>query len=251
GEMELAGPVGREPAPAWGRARGMAGDVRAARITAEASRVAVHPGDRAAHLVGDGREASADVLDRREVRHDEVGAGANEQLGRERVVFGEAGAPGAAVDEYVDRRVGPRGRVEVEALDRCRAVREAARRAEPRAGGIAVGGVTPDDLLAVRRPDSLVVGGVELGLIEVEPDARPLRPRERPGGLRLLCERGAAERRHRAGRRGVQRVPAREANGPITGVSQSPDGAAPTGAPLRTLPTAAAPADRPTAGPHT
>jgi len=154
----------------------MARDVQAVGIAAEAARVPVDPGDRATHLVGHGHEASAHVLDRVEVRHDEVGAGAHEQLGGKRIVLREAGPPRAAMDEDVDRRVAARGGVEIEALDRRWAVREAPRRAEPRAGGVALRREAPDDLLAIRRPDGLVIGRVQLGLIEIEPHARPPGP---------------------------------------------------------------------------
>src|SRR5262249_54757248 len=92
-------------------------------------------------------------------------------------------------------------------------------------------------------PHRLVVGGVELGLIHVEPHARALGG---PGPRRvgLLGERGGADRRHGAGRR-AQNTPASE---PITGLSQSADGAAPTGAPPRTRRRPAAPSGPRTGG---
>jgi hypothetical protein len=150
----------------------MARDVQAVGIAAEAARVPVDPGDRATHLVGHRHHASAHVLDRGEVRHDEVGTGAHEQLGGKRIVLGEAGAPRDAVDEDVDRRVGAHGRVEVEALDLRRGVCEAPRRAEPCAGGVALDREAWNDLLAIRRPHGLVVGRVQLGLIEIESHTR-------------------------------------------------------------------------------
>src|SRR5881628_3335177 len=142
-------------------------------IAAEAVSVALHPRDGAAYLRGHRHEAAADVLDRGEVRHDEMRARPHEQLGRECVVAGEAGPPRAPVDEDVDRGVGARGGIDVEGLDRCRAVCVAPRRAKSYADGVAVARVALDDLISVGRPDALVVGRVELGLIQVEPHARP------------------------------------------------------------------------------
>src|SRR2546426_2881761 len=189
-------------------ARGVARDVDAVGIAAEAVGVATHTRDGVAYLRGHRHEAAADVLARGEVRHDEMRTSPHEQLGRECVVSGEAGPPRATVDEYVDRRVGARGGIDVQTLDRCRAVRVAPGRAKSRADGFAVGRVALDELLAVWRPGTLVVGGVELGLIHVAPHAR-LRARD-----------------------------------PRTNVSQGADGARPMGVPPRTPPTPAARSNR-------
>ena len=209
----------------------MARDVETVGIAAEAAGVSVHPSDGSTHLVGHGHQAAAHVLDRGEVRHDEMRAGADEQLGREGVVLREAGPPRAAVDEDVDRRAGAPGGVEVEVFDGRRAVREAPRPAETRANGVALGRVASDELLPIRRPDGLIVGRVELGLIEIEPHARPLGARTGRHGAGLLRERGAPHRHHDTGRRGTRSNAAREA---ITRVSRAPGGAGPRGAPLRT-----------------
>src|SRR5205807_4094896 len=101
-------------------------------------------------------------------------AAADEQLGCECVVLRETSSPGAAVDEDVDRRIGALRSVDVEPLDGRHAVREALGRAEPRTSSVALGRVASDELLPIRGPDGLIVGGVELGLIQIEPHARPL-----------------------------------------------------------------------------
>src|SRR6266508_3517567 len=107
-KIEVPAPIGGEDHAGEMGARGVARDVDAVRIAAEAVGVALHPRDGVAYLRGHRHEAAADVLDRGEVRHDEMRAGPHEQLGRECVVSGEAGPPRAPVDEYVDRR-GARG----------------------------------------------------------------------------------------------------------------------------------------------
>src|SRR5437867_115158 len=59
--------------------------------------------------------------------------GLDKQLGRERVVLGEARTPRAAVDEDVDRRVGALGREDVEPFNGGGPVRMALRGAQARA----------------------------------------------------------------------------------------------------------------------
>src|SRR5712692_3484914 len=207
-KIEAPAPIGGEDHAGKMGARGVARDVDAVGIAAEAVGVALHPRDGAAHLRGHRDEAATDVLDPGEVRYHEMPAGADEELGRERVVPGEAGPPRASMDEDVDRRIGARGGVHVEAFDGRGAVCVAPGRAKSRADGFAVGRVALDELLAVWRPGTQVVGGVELGLIHVEPDTR-LRARD-----------------------------------PSTSVSQGTDGARPMVAPPRTPPTPAARSNR-------
>src|SRR5882672_10036406 len=69
----------------------------------------------------------------------------------------------------------------------------ATRRAEALARELAVGRVARADLPSVRRVHRLVVGVVELGLVQVEPDAR---------ALDALSLRRAVLGSDRAGRRG-------------------------------------------------
>ena len=95
----------------------------------------------------------------------------HEQLGRVTELPGLAGAPRAAVDEHVDRRVRPLGRVDVEHLDRGRTVGHAPGLTEARAHLLAFRLPPLVKLRGIRRIDRLVVGVVELLLIHVR--ARP------------------------------------------------------------------------------
>ena len=74
------------------RARGTAGNIDAARVAAEARGILVHPGDRAAHLLGHRHQAAAGVDHVDEVGHDEMRAGMHEQLGRVAELPGFAGS---------------------------------------------------------------------------------------------------------------------------------------------------------------
>src|SRR5438477_12762521 len=97
--------------------RGVARDVDAVGITAEALRVAMHPGHCPAYLLGQHQQVAADILHPGEVRNDEVGAAVDEQLRGKRRALRALQAPLAPVDEDVDRRVGALGRAYVERLD--------------------------------------------------------------------------------------------------------------------------------------
>lgn len=103
----------------------------------------------------------------------------HEHLGGRGIVLGEARTPGAAVDEHLDRRVRRLGGVEIEPLDRCRAVSQPLGRPNTRTHRLAVGHVAAGDLALVRRIDALVVGVIEFLLVQVEPDQRPLHARRR------------------------------------------------------------------------
>ena len=96
----------------------MAADVEPVRVAAEARGVLVDPGDRAAHLPRHDHQVAAGIVDIGEIENDAVGAGMHEHLGQEGEVGGAAVAPGAAVNEDLDRRVGRSGPVDVELLDR-------------------------------------------------------------------------------------------------------------------------------------
>ena len=138
-----------------------------------------------------------------------VRAGLDEQFGRESVVLGETPAPGTAMDEDVDGRVGPCGRVDVEPFDGCGAIGKAPRRAEPGTGGVAIGCVALADLRQIRRVRDLVIGGIELGLVHIEPDGRPLDPRHRWCG-RLLGEQRPSGRDSNESRTHSQKIPSRQ-----------------------------------------
>ena len=80
------------------------------------------------------------------------------------------------MEEDVDRRIRLACvAIEIEPLDRRRAVAQALRRAEPRAHLLAVGAIALDDLCEVGGVFRLVVGVVELLLVEVEPHQRAFR----------------------------------------------------------------------------
>src|SRR5262249_19116200 len=115
-----------------------------------------------------------------------------EQLGRERIIPRQASSPRPAVYENVDRSIRAHGGVYVEPLDWRGSVRIALGLAQAGASSIAVRRVAPRDLGLVGRVLALVVGVVELDLIEIEPHCGS------SGARRLLrghlCGRSAASR---------------------------------------------------------
>src|SRR5262249_26991450 len=106
-------------------ARGIARDIDAIGISAKALGITMHPRHGAADLVAERQETPPHVLNRGEVRNDEMRTRVDEELGREGGIFGEACAPSAPMDEDVDRSIGAFGGVDVEALDRSATIREA------------------------------------------------------------------------------------------------------------------------------
>src|SRR5262245_36913684 len=133
--------------------------------------------------------------------------GVHEQLGGVGGVLGQAAAPRAAVNEDVDRRVRAAGWVDVQCFDGRRAVRVASGNAQASAHAVAVGRVALDDLGKIRSVLALIVGGIELGLIHVEPHDRALDARCRLSGRWLLREYRAGRQR-RTCDRGPQKRPA-------------------------------------------
>src|SRR5438477_12222664 len=109
------------------------------------------------------------------------------------------------MDEDVNRSAGALGCVDVEPLDGGGAIGITSRSAQTSAHHLAVGGVALDDLLQVRRVNALVIGGVELSLVHVEPHARPLDARSR---RRLLSNGRTRGDKH--GRGGTQKRAARK-----------------------------------------
>src|SRR2546425_4387463 len=89
------------------------------------------------------------------------------------------------MDEDVDWRVEMLGPLDVEYLNGGGAIGVALRCAQPRPHGFAVSGPAFDDLLQVRRIDALIIGGVELRLVHVQPHPRSLDARR---WCRLLRE---------------------------------------------------------------
>jgi len=133
-----------------------------------------------------------------------VRARADEQVREEGVVLRQAAAPGAAVHEYIDRRIRAFRREYIQPFDGRRTVDEASRHPHARTRHLAVGCVAAGDKGLVGRIDALIVGVVELLLVQVQPHARAL------GALRgrLLRERVARCRQHCARRAGTEKFPA-------------------------------------------
>jgi hypothetical protein len=156
-------------------ARGMAADIEAVGVAAEARRVAVDPGDRTADLIGHRKQAAIGILDPDKIGHDVMRAGADEHLGRRRIGLGQTRPPRAAMDEDKDRGGVAVGTEDVQLLDRARAIGQPQRRADAGAGPLAVAGPTVPQLLDVRLIGGLVVGGVELRLGVVQKNQRLVR----------------------------------------------------------------------------
>ena len=149
-------------------------DVHAARIAAEAPRIAIHPCDRAPHLVDHGEQALLGVLHAFEIRNDEMSAGPYEHLGGICVFRRGSALPRSAVDEHGHRRPGVARAIDIELLDRRRAVALAQRGTEAHASKFTRLREARHELVAVGRIDRLVVGVVQLLLVVVEENARPL-----------------------------------------------------------------------------
>ena len=106
--------------------------------------------------------------------------------------------------EDIDGSVRGLGGEDIEAFHRAGAIGEAPGRAEARAHKLAVAGAALEHVIAVGRIDGLVVGVVELLLVHVEPDQRPLDPRRLCRPLRQ-CRPGCAEQRGTAADQGPPR----------------------------------------------
>lgn len=129
----------------------------------------------------------------------------HEQLGGVAEIFRQASAPRAAVYEYIDRRIGALGQVNIKPFDGCRAIRKTPRRADAYSHGFAVGRIALDDLLQVRCISGPIVSRVKFELIHLEPHRRAFDARGLGRGL--LRERGI-HRDYRAGRCCAQQCPA-------------------------------------------
>src|SRR5213594_4137831 len=125
-------------------------------------------------------------------------AGVDEQLSRVPEILGETPAPRPAMNEDVDRCVRALGLVDIKRFDQGRAVGVAPRRTQAGAHGLAVGSVALDDLWQIRRVLNLIIGGIQFGLVHVEPHGGSLRPWRLLRGHRLLGERGTACREYGA-----------------------------------------------------
>src|SRR5262249_22633804 len=150
-------------------------------VAAKLIGIAEHPADGAPHLLGHRKQAAAGVVHFGKIQHHEWGAGVTERAGEKAVVGCGAGTPRAAMDKDRNRasclRAPARGcRIDIEALDRRHSIGEAFGLAEPRPHRRAVGDPPLRQLIAVRRPDELIVGVVERTLVHVAPDQWALAP---------------------------------------------------------------------------
>src|SRR4051794_24299535 len=162
------------------RTGGLTADIDPIAVGAKARGVLVDPGDGAANLVGHRQQAAADILHPGEIGGDVMRPGAHEHFGRGVVVRRLAAGPGAAMNEHEYRRPLARGSEDVELLDLGGAVGDSPRLAEAAAGARAVARPTLPDLYDVRLIDLLIVSRVELDLVVIEKDERPLLVRRRP-----------------------------------------------------------------------
>jgi hypothetical protein len=129
------------------RAGGEAGQIDAPGVATEILRMVRGPGDGTANLLDHRHQIAIGLVHRDEVRDDVMRAGVHQHFGGKGVFGRRALVPSPAVNVNVDRRIRPPGRIDVEPLDRSRAVVETPGLAETRAHRIAVGRVTPGDLL--------------------------------------------------------------------------------------------------------
>ena len=114
-------------------------------VAAEAFRIAPGPGDGAAHLLEHRQQVAAGLIDIDEIDKDRMRAGANERLGLERVIGRLVAAPGAAVNEEIDRAHSARRAEQVELLVFALAVSDPLRLAEHGARPLARGKTAGDD----------------------------------------------------------------------------------------------------------
>ena len=147
-------------------------NVKPLAIAAKTFGVAPGPGQRAAHLLVHREKIAARLLDIDEVDDDGVRAGLQQRLGLQGVIGRLVAAPGAAMDENIDRSVCRGGAEYIEAFVFARPVGDALRRPQNRPRPFARGDAARDDQRAVRRIDVLVVGIVERLLVHVAPDQR-------------------------------------------------------------------------------
>ena len=204
-QPEILLPVSGESNTAKVAAGGMAADIKAAGVAAVTRRILESPGDSAPHLIGHHADVAVRAADIDEIKSDVIHPGVDKQLGRIAVILSRAGPPGAAMDEHEDRRIGCPGGIEIERFDRRRPVSEPLRRAETAARLVAARGITLENLPQQRSIDALIVGGVELGLVEVHPDVRSLVMLGRPD-----CAIGKGGRCRQCSRAGI----VREGSGP-------------------------------------
>ena len=154
------------------RAGGVAAEINALGITAEARRVFVNPRHGTAHLIDHGAQAVGGFFHADEIRHNKMHAGFDKQLGGEGIAFGSAAMPCAAVDEYKYRRVRLVCFIDVDFFDLGGAVRQAQWFADALTHRIAFQHKPLAYIAGAGCVGGLVVGGVECGLIVVHENVR-------------------------------------------------------------------------------
>src|SRR5579883_2188683 len=106
--------AGNPNSPGQSPARGLAAEINPARVAAEFGDMAIDPGDRAPHLVGEHDQAAAGLLHRAEIGDHVMGAGGEKHLGRSDVFGGGARPPGTAMNKDEHRPPLAPGTVDVE-----------------------------------------------------------------------------------------------------------------------------------------
>src|SRR6516225_3797981 len=173
-------------------------EIKPIAVAAKPIGISERPADGAPHLLGQRKQAAAGVIHFDEIEHHEVGAGVRERLGEKAVVGCGAGTPRAAMDKDRNRARWLRAPacgcgIDVEAFDRRRSIGKAFGLADPRPHCRAVGDPALRQLIAVRRPDQLIVGVVERALVHIAPDQRALGPCCRnTGWVHLVCPSSAS-----------------------------------------------------------
>src|SRR5215207_10256021 len=99
------------------RTRRMTGKIDAVRIAAEARGILVDPGDGSAALIRHRQQVAVQLPHIVEIDRDKMRAGIDEYLGRKAVIFRKLAAPGTAMNENVDRRIGLFRSIEIGAFD--------------------------------------------------------------------------------------------------------------------------------------
>ena len=146
GDSELLSPLGDQRDAAEVTAGGMAADIDALGIAAEAFGILVDPGDGAADLRHQHAEVAAGGLHPDEVERDVMRPGIDEHLRRKTGILRRAPAPCAAMHVNEDRRARLAGAIDIELFDIGRTIGHAPRNADARPRRLAVAGEALGDL---------------------------------------------------------------------------------------------------------
>src|ERR1700722_20678177 len=153
----------------------MAADVEPVRIAVENRGVRIAPGDGASNLLGHYAQIAVGRAEPYKIRDQEMSAGIDEHFRRKAAVCCRAAEPGAAMKVDENRCLRPLRPINVEPLKFTWTIGNPLRGAKARAHLFAVAGKSRADLAGERRVEGLIIGGIELNLIHVQPDPRALR----------------------------------------------------------------------------